>query len=229
MLRKLLLREWILHGYGLIPILAIFGVFQIYFVLRVSGVRPWLVFTAVYVSFLTIIPFTRDDKYRATAWACTLPVSRADLVRARYVGVWLIAAAGFGLSLLLAATLPGSRMIGELRADPEALLLGAAVTSVVLLFVLPFTIRFGLLGVMIGLIGLQILSAGAFVAGKLTVGLNRIEGGVAAAFRPLIEGILATRESLGPTGFNLAALLALLMLNWIGYRLALALFRRREL
>jgi hypothetical protein len=229
MLRKLLLRDWILHRNGLIIVMAIFAAFQVYFVLEVSGPRPWLVFTAVYIAFLTIFPFTRDDKFRSTAWSCTLPVSRAELVRARWLAAWLIVATGFAIGILLAAVLPGSRLFAALLADPEALLLAGAVVTVVLLMLLPFTIRFGILGVMIGLVGFQLLGAGAFVAAKLTGGLDGVEGGVAGAFRPLIDGILGARTSLGVPGFALAALAVLFLLNWAGYRLSVTLFRRQEL
>ena len=229
MLRRLLLRDWILHRHALVPVLAIYTAFQTYFVLQVNSPRAWVVFTAIYISFLTITPFTRDDKYRAVAWSCTLPVSRAELVRARYVGVWFVLAAGFLIAYSLAGLVPGSKLAGAFLADPETLLLGGAVASIVLVFVLPFTIRFGILGVVIGLAGLQLLAAAAFVTAKLTGGLNRIEGGVAGVFRPLVDGIVAVRESLEPAGFFLAALTVLVLLNWAGYRLALALFRRREL
>jgi hypothetical protein len=229
MLRRLLLREWILHGRALATIVAIFAAFQVYFVLNADKPRLWLVFTSVYVSFLTVVPFTRDDKFRSVAWSCTLPVSRSDLVRARYAGAWILVAAAFLVAFALAALLPGSKLSGALPADPEALLLSGVVVSLMLALLLPFTIRFGFLGLVIGLAALQILAAALFVASKTTGRQDQVEGGVGAVFRPLIDGIVAARESLGPPGFFLAALLSLVLLNWAGYRFALALFRRREL
>ncbi len=229
MLRRLLLRDWILHRRALVPVAAIFAAFQVYFVLNADKPRLWLVFTSIYVSFLTVVPFTRDDRFRSVAWSCTLPVSRSDLVRARYAGAWVLVAAVFLLAFALAALVPGSKLSGSLPADPEALLLAGAVVSIILLLLLPFTIRFGFLGIVIGLAALQILIAAAFVASKMTGRQDEVEGSVAAVFRPPIDGILAARESLGSPAFFLAAFLSLLLLNWAGYRLALALFRRREL
>lgn len=229
MLRRLLLRDWILHRRALGPITAVFAAFQVYFVLNADKPRLWLVFTSVYISFLTVVPFTRDDKFRSVAWSCTLPVSRSDLVKARYAGAWILVAAVFLLAFALAALVPGSKLSGALPADPEALLLAGAVVSVILLLLLPFTIRFGFFGILIGLVALQILIAGTFVVSKLTGRQDRVEGGVASVFRPLIDGVAAARESLGPSAFFLAVLLSLVLLNWAGYRVALALFRRREL
>lgn len=229
MLRRLLLRDWILHRRAYVPIVAIFAAFQVYFVLNADKPRLWLVFTSVYISFLTVVPFTRDDRFRTVAWSCTLPVSRSDLVKARFAGAWVLVAAVFLVAFALAALVPGSKLSGVLPADPEALLLAGAVVSFILILLLPFTIRFGFLGIVIGLVALQILIAGSFVVSKATGRQDQVEGGVAAAFWPLIDGIVAARESLTPPWFFLAALLSLILLNWVGYRFALALFRRREL
>jgi hypothetical protein len=228
MLRRLLLRDWILHRNALVPIVAIFGAFQVYFVLNADKPRLWIIFTSIYVSFLTVVPFTRDDKFQSAAWSCTLPVCRADLVRARYAGAWVAVAGGFLVAFSVAVLLPRSKLRGVLPVNPESLLLAGAVVTVILLLVLPFTIRFGFVGLVIGLAALQILGGVTFVFSKALGRQDRVEGGVAAVFRPFIDGILAVRESLSPPGFFLAALVLLILLNWAGYRFALALFRRRE-
>ena len=45
------------------------------------GEPPWLVMATLYVAFLTVALFAREDKFRADAWSGTLPVTRLQLVR----------------------------------------------------------------------------------------------------------------------------------------------------
>lgn len=228
MLLELLRRDWFLHRRALLTVILIFSAFEIYFVLVANQPRVWLVFTCIYISFFVIVPLTRDDKFRALAWAATLPVTRADLVRARYVASWVIVAVAFLEVLLLAVFLPGSKLAPALPVDPRSLLSAATVVTIIFLLVIPFTVRFGLIGIFIGLAALQLVGAGLFVFASATGNFEAVEGGVASVFKPPIAAVAAIRNSLPDLAFNLAAVLALVLINWIGYRLALALFRRRE-
>jgi len=228
MRRRLLARDWILNRRAMSIVLAIFVAFQVYMVLRVSGARAWSVFTCVYACFLTIVPLTREDKFRAGAWARTLPVTRAEIVGARYLGSWLIAAIAYASALALAAALPGSRVEPSLLLDFRALLVTASIVSGILFLLVPFTIRYGLIGVMIFLVALQVLGVVMLFAAVATEGMKGIEGAVLAGGRAAGAWLAASREALTPAGFVLAALAALSALNWTGYRFALALYNRRE-
>jgi hypothetical protein len=228
MLPELLRRDWLLHRRALLTVIAIFAAFEVYLVLVVNHPRSWLVFTCIYVSFFAVVPMTRDDKFRAFAWSGTLPVTRADLVRARYLGSWVIVALAFLVALALAAFLPGSNLASVTPLDPGSLLIAATVITIIFFLVIPFTIRFGLMGVFIGLAVIQLLGAAILVVAVATGSMQHVEGGVAAIFRPPIAAVAAIRDSLPRAVFNVAALLALVLVNWVGYRLALALFRRRE-
>lgn len=228
MLRRLLLKDWILNRRALLIILAIYAAFQIYLVLRISHTKPWIVFTCVYASFLTIVPLTREDKFRAGAWARTLPVSRAELVGAHFIGSWLMVTAACLTALALAAALPGSRVDPALVLEPRALLLAASFVSVILCLLVPFTLRYGLMGVMIFLVAFQVLGVVALFVAVATGGMKHVEAGVRAAFALAGSGVDAARDVLPPAVFALAAVAALSALNWTGYRFALALYNRRE-
>lgn len=228
MLLELLQRDWYLHRRALLMVILIFSAFEAYFVLVANHPRSWLVFTCIYISFFVIVPMTRDDKFRAQAWASTLPVTRADLVRARYVASWVIVALALLAVMVLAALLPGSKLASALPVDPRSLLLAATVITIIFFLLIPFTIRFGLMGVFIGLAAIQLVGAGLFVFAASTGSFEAVEGGVAAVFKPPIAAVAAIRNSLPSMAFNIVALIALALINWVGYRLALALFRRRE-
>ena len=228
MLHRLLFRDWLLHRKALLITLGIFTAFEIYLVLRVDHPAFWSVGTCVYAAFLTITPMTRDDKFRTTAWTCTLPVSRADQVRARFAGAWLIALAACATALALAAVLPGSRVAPADVLDPQALLLAAGIVSSILVLLIPFTVRFGLMGVLVFLVALQVLGGLLLFVGATMGGIVGIEKSVATGVRAIGAAIVGAREALSEIPFVLCSLVALAALNWAGYRLALALFNRRE-
>jgi len=229
MLHKLLMREWILTRRTLLAIVGIYLVFQAYFVCRASSPRQFLIFAAVYASFLTLTLFLREDKFRATAWTCTLPVSRRDLVQARFLGAWIFVAGNLSLALALAAVMPGSAVRVAAVLEPATLFLAATAVTTVLALMLPFAIRFGLLGVMIFLVSIQLLGSAVLVIAVYSRGRAPSTGILAGGMEVLTEGLVALRSSLSPPVFYLAAALALIAVNWLGYRLAVGLFRRREL
>jgi hypothetical protein len=236
MMTELLHRDWILlrrdlilHRRALLPAVLVFAAFQVYFVIVANHATLWLVFTCIWMTFLTVVPLNRDDKFGTLAWSCTLPVSRADLVRGYYVTAWALVAGMFVVALCLAAFVPGSKLSGLMLLDPDRLLLAAGITTFILALLLPFTIRFGFMGVLMLLVVLQIIGAAMFVVAKTTGSMDAVEGGIGAAFRALASGVAALRETLPLTVFQLVMLLALVLVNWASFRISLALFRRREL
>ena len=230
MLHELLLRDWILHRRVLLITYGMFGAFQIYSSISVSSPRVWLVFASIYAGLLTVVPFAREDKFRSTAWTCTLPVTRTQIVRARLIGAWVLVLAALAAAAVLASIVPGSQVNAMTVLTPANLL--AAGTAITLIFslMLPFTIRFGLMGVLIFGVVAQLLGGGLLMIGMI----SRNRGGgsgrsLFAALTPIAEFVRGAHETLPAVAFYLLALCVLAAVNWLGYRLALALFARREL
>jgi len=177
-----------------------------------------------------VVVFVREDKFRATGWGCTLPVTRRELVLARFIESWIMVLVALAGALSLTALLPGSAVSPHAVLQPTSLLICATVVTLVLALMQPFTIRFGFLGVMILVIGMQVLGVVVLTIATAT----RPKGG--GSGRPILDAlsslgdrILAVREALSPAGFALAVVVSLVALNWAGYRLAVFMFRRREL
>lgn len=230
MLRDLILRDWTLNRRGLLAMCAIFAAFQVYFVLRVDSPRFWLLATCLYASFLTVIPFTREDKFGSAGWTCTLPVTRPRIVLARFVEAWLLVLGWLGVSFLMAALIPGSRIALGSLGDAGTILAAASAVTLFLSLWLPFTIRFGLLGLLIVAVGAQVLGT---VALAVTVTLSRaaktsvaeVIGAVVAALR---SALAILHAAMPPAGFYLLVVAVLAGLHAASYLGAVALFRRRE-
>jgi hypothetical protein len=228
MLRKLLYRDWMLNRMQILIVLSMVAAFEAYFVLQVESARLWMVATGIFMAFQCIVPFTREDKFQSAGWTCTLPVLRREIVQARWAGAWLYVLAGLLIALTLGLLLPGSQATVARALTLDTLLLAGAVVTLILALLLPFTIRFGLAGVMIFLVVMQIAGAAALMVAMMSRGSN----GGGRPLRIIIEGtrggLLSMQAALTPTVYYVTVLVALLLINWLGYRLAVALYRRRE-
>jgi ABC-type transport system involved in multi-copper enzyme maturation permease subunit len=227
MLRKLLWRDGLLNARMLLINYAIFAAFQAYFLLRVESARAWLVFASVYAAFVSLTVLTREDQSRATALTCTLPVTRRDVVRARFAGAWLLAMAALATGTILAAVIPGSRVAVADVFRPETLLLAATAITIIVGLMLPFVIRFGLLGLIIFLVGAQVIGVGVLL---LAGSFERREGRrLSLGFSAIADGVRAAQDALPNALFYALAVALLVAVNLAGYRLARCLFERRDL
>jgi len=226
MLRRLWLRDVLLHGRALVISYGLFAAFQVYAVLRVDSPRAWLVFASIYASMLTMILFAREDRFGTHSWTCTLPVSRRQLVRARFIGAWLLVAAALGFGAILAAVLPGSQVRVSDLLEPDTLLLAATAISLALALILPFLIRFGLLGLIVFLLAGQVLGTALLVLNLL---VRSGGAGLRGAIAAVTGAVRAVHAAVPPGLYELLVLGLLVALNWAGYRVSARLFARREL
>jgi len=229
MLRKLLQREWVLNRTNVVLMFAIYAAFQIYMVNSMEDTRPWFVMATLYAAVLTSALIVREDKFRSTWWACVLPVTRLELIRARYVASWAMVVGALIGSILLAAFTPGSNMLVSEIFNPWTLLIAATAITGVLAWVLPFAIRFGMLGMMIFLVGGQVAGVGLLVLGRMTQrGGAGGERPIRSALAAISDAILGAREAMTPVLFAIAVVVMLTALNWLSYRFAALMFGRRE-
>jgi len=220
-------RDLILHRRTLLLVLLIYVVYQAWFVREFNNPTPWLVFNCIYLAFITVVPLTIDEKTGTLPWLCTLPVTRADLVRGRYVTAWAMVAGMYTVSLGLAAFVPGSDISPTWILEPDSLLLAAGITTFFVALMLPFTIRFGFTGVLLALVAAQVLGGVMLVVVMITGG--GAGGGISSMVGSLRHGIVALRETMSVPVFQLVLLVVLVLVNWTSYRASVALFRRREL
>lgn len=227
MLRKLLKRDLLLHGRMLLISYGLFLAFQLYTVLNVESARTWAVFASIYASFLSITVFAREDKFQSAAWTCTLPVTRREIVRVRFLGAWLLVTAAMVAATMIAAVTPWSIVRPSEVLRPDTLLVSAAVVTLVVALMLPFLIRFGLLGVMIFLVATQMLGAALLVVAVAF--RRRGSGSLRLDLSAIGDAVGAVHAALPWPVFAVLVLAVLAFLNWGGYRAAVWLYQRREL
>ncbi len=226
----LLRREYLLNARVLWLTYGLWSLFWFgYPVLRPSENKPsfdaWAAMVALACGFLPVMLLGREDKFRAGAQVCSLPVTRDAVVASRFVGGWMLALAGVGIAVIAMA---GLGLAGLQPFTPATSNLPIAVittSGLAIAVMLPFAIRFGVAGTISLLVGLQVLGMTALLASALF----GIRGGLISTTVRAARQIHAWLDgALGPAGVALVIVLAIVALNAAAYRLAAWLYRRRE-
>jgi hypothetical protein len=225
MLRRLVLRDLRLTRTPLLANGAVFVAFLVYMAIEVSTPRVYGVFAAIMMAFLPVVIFAREDLAKAAIATCVLPVSRTEVVRARFAGAWLLMGGGLAAGLAIGAVVPGSRVGGTALLAPGVLLPALSVLALAAALLLPLAVRFGFTGVIAFLVTAQGIGLVLVLLARAGHG-PRGGGGIGARIR---SAAAAAEAALGPAGATVALLAALALLTLTSYRVCLALFRRREL
>jgi hypothetical protein len=200
------------------------GAFLLYMTWRgPTSPVTFAVFGSLMVSMLPAIIVTREDKFKAMGLGCSLPVARRTIVLARYALSLGLAGMGLAVAMNLGAWMPNSVMSPELLFRQGPLLAGVSVSVLLIALVLPFTLRFGLLGLMLALVGFQVMGIILFTVVQLT-------GSSAdhALAERIIGGIAALYSRLGAFGFDILLLGALLALLAASLAVSVRVFQLRE-
>jgi hypothetical protein len=186
----------------------------------------WSGWVAVACAFLPIILVGREDKFKAWALACSLPVTRDAIVASRYLGGWIVALAGVAVAALAmgALSLFGVRpLLPPTPMLPVALLV---VIGITLALMMPLTLRFGIVGIIAILVVTQLLGVALVVASALfRVGAVQF---IESVVKGVSAGVAHMRATLGAAAFSAVLLLAVAAFNGASYTLSAWIYRRRD-
>ena len=194
-----------------------------------SGHMPFGVWgggVSVACAFLPIVMILRDDKFRAGALTCSLPVKRETIVASKYAGGWMLALSAVAIAMLAMAALSLFGVRPLLPPTPMLPVTVITVIGVVLAVMMPVAIRYGSAGVMGLLVALQILGVVALMASALFD--VRLLQGLESAVRAIVRGGTQLRGAIGPGAFSVVVVAGVLALNYASFGLCSRLYGRRE-
>jgi hypothetical protein len=186
----------------------------------------WSGMVSLACAFLPVMMLVREDKFRAGALACSLPVTRGAVVASRYFGGWLVALAAVAVAILamLALSLFGVRPL--LPPTPALPVTVVTVVGIALAVMMPVAIRFGAAGVIGLLVALQVLGVVVLLTSAV-LGVPAVQG-IASAVRGVARRGMWLRGAIGPVAFSAVLVAALIALTYASFRLSSWLYRRRE-
>ncbi len=224
-MRDIMAKDLLLNRGMLLINLAIFmATFGLLTGMGVSSARVAAVFAGLMVGMLPVTVVTREDKVHAMTLACSLPVTRRTIVKARYfLGLFMAVVAGL---LLLAVTglVPSSGVALSEALRPGILMLALSVAAIMIAVMLPLTFRYGAVGVFVLLAASQVLGVILLTIAQFT-GSNA-DLHIAGA---MVRAVRRVAEALGPAGFYPVLVATLAMLLWLSYRASAFVFERKDL
>lgn len=223
---KVMMKDLIMNRTALVANLFIMGGFLLFMSSWEEGapVGSYAFFSGLMMAFGPVIIVTREDKFKAMALGCSLPVTRETIVRSRYVLAMGLAVLGILFAFSLAALAPTSELSAAELFRPEMVLRALSVTTLLFALLLPFTLRFGAFGLILVLATSQVLGIVALTTVKLT--RSSVDKRFVDSIGRAVGSLYAR---LGPVGFDLLLVAFLAAVLLASYGLSVWAFKRREL
>jgi len=218
-------KDFVLNSRMLFINWAVFGGFFVYMAAQEhSSAQVFVVFVSLMCSFAGVSLQAREDAFKATTLSCSLPVTRRTIVAARYALSGALAVIGVAGAAVLFLVLPFSRFTASELFTSGVLLTVVTTVGLITAFMLPFTIRFGMAGLLIFLVTTQVIGIVLFM-------LVQISGssGDKRLARSVLQTLRDLHATLGSPAFEVAGLLALAVLVTLSLGLSIFLFERRDL
>jgi len=224
---KILRLEFLFSRRQVLIVILIFSGYFAYMAGRISSPRLFIVMTSLMVGLsMPFVILGREDKFKTAALVCSLPVRRSTIVLGKYAATWIAIGLGLVYAFVLTAVLPFSKIAVAEALDPKTILVSLFLISLVFAVILPFTLRFGLTGVILLLLGTQLLGIVALVLAQLV----RMPNNPLRIFLRAVESGLKTLLNHEPTaGFLLALVATILAVNALSIVAGWALYARRDL
>jgi hypothetical protein len=220
-----LLRQDLLFNRNIIIMwVAILTGYGIFFALTKLPPGLALAITIVMASMMPFTFFAREDKFKGAPLRLSLPVNRRAVNRARFLGAWLTTAAGtlYGMTLFVLfgwGTVPLSQVLSI-----KILFTGLCTVTIIVGFLMPLVIRFGIMGLMGVMVGLQVLGVIFFILASQF----RMAFDLKAIAKSVESAILFVNAQLGTAGFYLVLLALVVLINVGTCRLSGIIYARKE-
>ena len=226
MISHILRSEFILNKKVLLMFLVmVVALAVIYPLLLDASPKVVLGASAVYLSFFPASALARQSKFKADVVICSLPVTRNKLVIGKYLFTALLFCGGLVLISCILLALPGRQyaLADVLSANRVVNFLFAVGAASALL--IPLILRFGFTGILIFVLGLNVLTVILFVLTYLKLIGNLLD----FFFRGLPAAVASLRNAMGAPWYHLLVLLATCLLWGASMVISQKIYARKEL
>lgn len=218
----LIRKDLLLHKaafFGFTPVLLIF---LAWYARQGDSQNAFVTFACIYAAIMPMVIIAREDKFKAEAFVCSLPVTRREIAQGKYVVSWCVAFT-FAVVALVIYSIFAEGRAADVWSIPTAGRVLLTLT-VALSIMLPFLLRFGWMGLIVGLVGFQILG----IVTLLLFRALKTDLRIGDVFRSVSEFIDSLNVQLGDPLFLLLAAIFLLFCNLASCRIGIALYEQRE-
>jgi hypothetical protein len=219
--------EYLLNRRQILIMLAIFSGYFLFMAYRIDSPRVFLVTLCLMMGLAVPFGFVgREDKFKTAALVCSLPVRRMTIVLAKYAVSGIAMGLGLAYGLLLATALPFTKISVAEILTVKSVLISLFLVSLLSSFIIPFTIRFGLAGIIIFLVSGQLLGVVALILAQL---LGRGPNPLRSAITAVEKGLRTLLYHEATPGFLALLAAAIIAVNGLSFLVSRALYARRDL
>jgi ABC-type transport system involved in multi-copper enzyme maturation permease subunit len=220
---KLIRKDLILHKKFVVWMGILYPLYLGYLGSRVNNTHLLPIFGGFLYSIVPFIIFGREDKFKSEAFGLSLPVTRRECLRARFLSSWGLILLMYAAGSLLMTVIPGTKLSAAAVFGPRMALLSLAFMAVTFGIMMPLFVRLGQAGMLVFLVILQILGVLLMVF-RSAVGIETIK----KIIRLIPNGIAALQSALGPVPAFLAGLALLALFSLGSFEVSLAMFRKKD-
>jgi len=217
-----MLKDLRLNRRGLLIFGSFYPLYMGFFGSRLSTPTIAAILGAFLYGIVPIIIFGREDRFKASGFGLSLPTTRREVIRSRYLLSWILMAVCYLAASVLMVVMPGGKLgLSNVFAVRTILI---SLTSMTLLFstLMPLFVWLGMAGLMAFLVAIQVLGI-VFMLLRFVVGRS-----VIAVVRALPRAITAAVDALGPAGAAAAVVALLVLINVISLAVSTRIFAKKE-
>ena len=220
---NLIRRDLILHKKALIWAVIVGPVYLGYVGSRINHIVLLPIFGGLLYAIAPFMLFGREDKFKALTFGLSLPITRREFLRGRYLMSWALMLSMCLAGSMLSILVPGSKMSAATVFGARMILLSLAFMAIVFGVVMPLFLQFGFFGLIALLVGMQVVGVLLMVFRS-----NAVFDVIKNLFKLIPDGLAAIQASLGPVAASLAVLALLALFSYASFAVSLAVFRRKE-
>lgn len=224
-MRNLILKDLILNKKFLLWMGLLYFIYIAVFGSRIDNPRVDAVFITFLCFVMPVMIFTREEKFKGTVLSCSLPVTRKQIIQARYILGWLLMLALYVLATIAILAVPGSKLGPEDLLNARMIMFALVLMALYFSILLPLLVRFGMVGFFVFLISMQVL-------GFVTLALAS-QSALKLNIRSLIAAIknafISLSSHLGTPAYYALLIAVMIVLNLASFACSVSIFKRKDL
>ena len=223
-MRENIIKDLVLHRRLILFMAVIFPAYMGFFGSRLDRPGVFVVFGSFMYAIATLMLFTREDKFKSMGFGLSLPTTRRDVLASRYVLNWALMILLYALGAAAVAAAPGTKL-GPVGFKPGIVLASIGWMSFYYGALTPLIVRFGLAGIIVFLVFMQVLGIAAM---SFPVISRFITGDIRSFVAAVRTAMAAVQGTLGPAGFAAVLIAVIILWNLASFGLSLRFFKRKE-
>jgi ABC-type transport system involved in multi-copper enzyme maturation permease subunit len=220
-MRKFILKDFLLHKKFLLGFGPAYVVYMAIFGSRIGGSGVSAGFGPLLYALLPLTIYAREDKFKAEGFSLSLPMTRRDLILSRYIMAWITMLAMYGSASVLSVLIPGTKLSTSTIFLPKTVLMALFFMTLIFGMLMPLFTRFGMVGLMVFLIAMQVL-------GIFFVVFNMVIKDIRTVIMSTVGAINKVQAAIGPAGSAAAAVILMIMFTYLSFELSVFVFKRKD-